>query len=521
MTRDLRLYLWIIGIPVVLVTVGGLRLLYVEAARARVAEENSLQAMAESATKSFSGRMREKIDFLLNRLPALSDDAAFHAFSKEYPLMTTAFRWVRGEGLLWPSQGSADPVERAVARRLAVPLGPNSTWPFVRSPHESQTRLPSGWKFIPGEKDASVLAWVRVSSNEVRGVEIARETLRQAFLQHVESLGVNSSSSATPHATVVSIVDFLDREVLKPSVPIRGQMCGRAPLGRLLPDWTLCVHWRDGDWPLAGEMSTMVCLGVCLLVLLVSSLLGGAILLVRVAQKARSDSLKKTDFVSTVTHELKTPLTTIRLCADLLESGAITDAEGVHRAAHSIVAESDRLSRIVTNVLTLGRMELKRQQLSPENVSLEALIREVAMTVPGFQFDMSIPEGLLVRVERLSLQGILFNLFENAVKYAAKGGSVDIEAEKFGEKSLVRVRVMDRGPGMTKEEMAHAFDQFWRADNSVVRETGGVGLGLNIARGLARRMDGDLTVSSRAGGGCVFTLDLPMAKSIAEGDGNG
>lgn len=521
MTRDLRLYFWIIGIPVILVTIGGLRLLYVEAARARVAEENSLQAKAESTTRSFSGRMREKIDFLLNRVPVLPDDAAFHAFSKEYPLMTTAFRWEEGKGLLWPSQDSTDPVERAVARRLAVPLGPNGVWPLVRSPHESQTSLPSGWKFIPGEKDVSVLAWVRVSSNEVRGVEIARETLKQAFLQHIESLGLSSSSSATPHATVVSIVDFLGREVLKPSVPIRGQMCGQAPLGRLLPDWTLRVHWRDGDWPLAGEMGTMVCLGVCLLVLLVSSLLGGAILLVRSAQKARSDLLKKTDFVSTVTHELKTPLTTIRLCADLIESGAITDEAGLQRAAHSIVAESDRLSRIVTNVLTLGRMELKRQQLSPENVSLEALIREVAMTVPGFRFAMSIPEELRVRVERLSLQGILFNLFENAVKYAAKGGPVDVEAERFEGRPLVRLRVMDRGPGMTKEEMAHAFDQFWRADNSVVRETGGVGLGLSIARGLARRMGGDLTVSPRMGGGCVFTLDLPMARSSAEGDANG
>ena len=75
--------------------------------------------------------------------------------------------------------------------------------------------------------------------------------------------------------------------------------------------------------------------------------------------------------------------------------------------------------------------------------------------------------------------------------------------------------------GMTKDEMTHAFDQFWRADNSVVRETGGVGLGLSIARGLTRRMGGDLTVSSRAGGGCVFTLNLPVAKSTAEGDSNG
>ena len=521
MTRDLRLYFWIIGIPVILVAVGGLRLLYVEAARARVAEENSLQAKAESTTRSFSGRMREKIDFLLNRLSSLPDDAALHVFSKDdYPLMTTAFRWVEGKGLLWPSKSSTDPVERMAAHRLTVPLGPNSTWPFVRSSHESQTKLPSGWKFIPGEKDASVLAWVRVSSNEVRGVEIARETLKQAFLQHVESLGLNSSSSATPHATVVSIVDFLGQEVLSPSGPIRGQMCGRSPLGRLLPDWTLCVYWRDGDWPLAGEMSTMVCLGVCLLVLLVSSLLGGAVLLVRSAQKAHSDLLKKTDFVSTVTHELKTPLTTIRLCADLIESGAITDEAGVRRAAHSIVLESDRLSRIVTNVLTLGRLELKRQQLSLEDVALAPLIRELATTVPGFAYNLSVPEDLSVHAERLALQGILFNLFENAVKYAAAGGPVDVEAEP-APKDQVLLHVKDRGPGMTKDEMTHAFDQFWRADNSVVRETGGVGLGLSIARGLTRRMGGDLTVSSRAGGGCVFTLNLPVAKSTAEGDSNG
>lgn len=521
MTRDLRLHLWIVVLPVIFVTIGGLRLLYVEAVRSRTAEENSLQAMAESATKSFSRQILDQVDFLLDRVPSLSDDASYHAFAAEYaPLVSTAFRWIKGEGLVCPSSRCVIQPDAASYRRLAVPLGPDAAWSIVRAPRDYRGRFERGWRFIPWDADASILAWVRVSSNEVRGVEIARETLRKLFLEHIDALGVNNPDSSTPHATVACIRDFVGREVLSPSAPIRGEMCGRALLGRMLPDWTLYVYWRDGDWALAGERSSTICLGVCLLVLLVSSLVGGATLLIRSALAARRDALRKTNFVSTVTHELKTPLTTIRLCADLLESGAMTDEAGLRRAAHSIVVESDRLSRIVTNVLTLGRLDLKRQQLSPEDLPLAPLIRDIAATIPDFTFNLSVPEDVSVSVEALSLQGILFNLFENAVKYAKEGGPVDIVLEGIS-RDEVRLLVMDRGPGMTKDEMAHAFDQFWRADNSVVRETGGVGLGLSIARGLARRMGGDLTVARREGGGCVFTLTLPAAKSGGEGGANG
>ena len=143
-----------------------------------------------------------------------------------------------------------------------------------------------------------------------------------------------------------------------------------------------------------------------------------------------------------------------------------------------------RLSHLVSDVLDYGRLaDGKPLPTEPEDLG----------------------DGVMAEVNHAALRHIVENLEDNAAKYAP---GAPTERRVRADEKWAYLDVMDRGPGMSAEERAKAFDRFWRADNSTSRSTGGCGLGLSIARLLARAQGGDLTVSPREGGGCVFTVKM-------------
>jgi len=162
----------------------------------------------------------------------------------------------------------------------------------------------------------------------------------------------------------------------------------------------------------------------------------------------------------------------------------------------------------VLNVLDFSRLEQRRWKYSIAKVDLGQIVCEVCAN-----FTERFPAGHLwgpqddceATADADALRQIVTTLLDNAAKYAATG-IVEVSVAQTAKGSCVTVA--DRGPGLTWHERRHVFDRFWRSDNSVTRETGGNGLGLAIARGLARGMGGDLTVANREGGGAVFTLEL-------------
>ena len=250
-------------------------------------------------------------------------------------------------------------------------------------------------------------------------------------------------------------------------------------------------------------------LGGVLLFLLFGSLVAGGVVLLRAARKARHDAIVKTDFISNLSHEFKTPLTTISLCAELAQENEL-DNEERHRAAGAIRREVTRLQRMVQNVLDYGRLESGRRVYSADAFDLAGLVREMADFMKGRFVNAPLVEDgeCAVFADRDAVDQILLNLFDNACKYA---GEAPVEISFGAGRSAGRraVHVADRGPGLTAEQRRHVFDRFWRADDSTTSSTGGNGLGLCIARGLARGMGGDLNVEAREGGGCVCTRELP------------
>ena len=245
----------------------------------------------------------------------------------------------------------------------------------------------------------------------------------------------------------------------------------------------------------------------------------------RDAEAARAEAQEanraKGAFLAMMSHELRTPINAALGYVDLLLLGVrgeltgeqVRDLERVRRSQRSLLL-------LVNEVLDFARIDAGRIEYHAESLVLDELLADVAATVEPLAregrlvFTVGSAEGLVVRGDRAKSQQILLNLLSNAVKFTPVGGKVSIECAAEGE--FVRIGVRDTGRGIPPREIERIFEPFVQVDqrqDSTVRQ--GVGLGLAIARELARGMGGQLEVSSRVGGGSLFTLTLPRSTAGA------
>ncbi len=226
---------------------------------------------------------------------------------------------------------------------------------------------------------------------------------------------------------------------------------------------------------------------------------------------------RKTAFVSAVSHELRTPLTSIRMYADMLKEGWVKDDETARDYFGLIAAESERLARLVNNVLNFSRIEKGKKTFRIQPGDPAPVIREVAevfrpyLKEKGFDLRVEIPESLPeCSFDKDALSQIFVNLIDNAVKHGAgEHKEVRLEAECVNDRILLRV--LDRGPGVSREDRAHIFDSFHRG--TAAKPGSGSGLGLALVSHYVAAHDGSLQVTDRAGGGAVFSFTLPRADS--------
>ncbi|MDD5706212.1 MAG: HAMP domain-containing sensor histidine kinase, partial [Kiritimatiellae bacterium] len=274
-----------------------------------------------------------------------------------------------------------------------------------------------------------------------------------------------------------------------------------------VPHWEITLY-RVGNAPGAVGRALMA-FAWLLLALLLAALLGGGLLLLRDAARQRLEATRKTGFVSSVSHELKTPLTSIRMYAELLRDGRVRDEARGRKYLDVIVAESQRLTRLVSNVLDFSRLEQGRRRFAREALDAKTLVTDVAeaqrgrLEAAGLKLRLALPEEpVTVSAERDAVEQVLVNLLDNAAKYAAGGGEVTMEvtASPVG----VRIGVLDRGPGVAPQHRKRLFEQFYRADGALTASQTGFGLGLSIARRLMRGMGGELHYEPREGGGSKF-----------------
>lgn len=235
----------------------------------------------------------------------------------------------------------------------------------------------------------------------------------------------------------------------------------------------------------------------------------------------RLENLRR-DFVANVSHELKTPLSTIKANAETLLLGAVDDKENRTRFLEGIGEQSERLEALIQDMLTLARIESAQQ---PFDISTVALSQAIASCLHDYKpraeakqielLTIAPPGGdtAKVRADRNGFRVILSNLVDNAVKYTPNGGEVRVSwgTDTKDGVPMIRLEVADTGSGIPEEKQPRVFERFYRVDEARSRDQGGTGLGLSIVKHLAQSFGGDVAVANRPEGGAVFTVTLPAA----------
>ena len=243
---------------------------------------------------------------------------------------------------------------------------------------------------------------------------------------------------------------------------------------------------------------------------------GAVLLVIRDVTEARRVDAIRRDFVANASHELKTPAATIQAAAETIGTAARDDPEVIPRFAAQLEREAVRLSRIVSDLLDLSRLE-SGSDLG-ETVPLDAVLRD-----EGERFeDRAAESGISLRVhsDRVpSLHGsardlalLVRNLVDNAIRYSKPGGAVDVTLA--ADASGVVLSVTDNGLGIPQRELPRIFERFYRVDRARSRETGGTGLGLAIVRHIVENHGGTIDVRSELGRGSTFEVRLPTSRGL-------
>ncbi|MDQ7822879.1 MAG: ATP-binding protein [Candidatus Eremiobacteraeota bacterium] len=247
--------------------------------------------------------------------------------------------------------------------------------------------------------------------------------------------------------------------------------------------------------------------------------LGLVMVLHDITELQRLDEMK-TEFVSNVSHELKTPLASIKGFAELLLDGALEDHGRAESFLTSINHEVDRLTRLVKSLLDLSKMESGLVKMEIQVIDPAGLVRGVVEKLSpqaqalrvSIAVQASSPFKVMGNSDRV--EQVLINIIDNALRYSPRGSQVDIFLTPEG--AFGKVEVKDRGPGLSPEEEQRVFERFYRVDKARSRDHGGSGLGLAIARQIIETLGGKIWVSGAPGEGCAFSFTLPLAPEHEE-----
>ena len=363
------------------------------------------------------------------------------------------------------------------------------------------------------EESLWLLFWKRLPDGRIVGCQLETGELRTRLL-----------GLLPPAATPERILTLLDERGDPLFAPAEGSPRDyRRPfvareVSELLPRWEAAAYLTDPA--LVASRARLAGLILWTLVaLLTVSIAGGGTLVLRALTAEVRLARQKSSFVANVSHELKTPLTSIRMYAEMLQEGRLRDPARRRQYLGTIVEESRRLTRLVNRVLDFARLEQGRRRYAFGPLDPESLCRGVLDTErprleqAGFAVSFqtrgwSREEGRReVRGDPEALAQVLLNLIGNAEKYSGERKEITVELAR--EAGKVRIRVLDRGRGIPPGAARHLFKEFYRADDSLTNPVQGTGLGLAIARRILRDHGGELRYLPRPGGGSIFQVELP------------
>ncbi len=245
---------------------------------------------------------------------------------------------------------------------------------------------------------------------------------------------------------------------------------------------------------------------------------GMIVVLLDITEQQKLENMQR-DFVANVSHELKTPLTTIKSYTETLVNTEINDCRTIGQFLNIIDEEADRMNRLVRELLQLSKLDNKQEKWFKKDTNLvnvvKAALIKVEMTAANkllainCHFDPK--QKVMTVIDRDRIDQVLLNILSNAIKYTPKGGHIDVDIYK--EEDWAKVQISDSGIGIAEKEISRVFERFYRVDKARSREMGGTGLGLSIARQIIEDHGGDITIQSKLNHGSKVTISLPLSST--------
>ncbi len=233
------------------------------------------------------------------------------------------------------------------------------------------------------------------------------------------------------------------------------------------------------------------------------------------------------EFVANVSHELRTPLTSIKGAAETVRMDAEMDTATREYFIDMVLSESDRMTRIVSDLLVLSRLDNKKTKWNIETFDLKQSARHLCEVLRGnleehqhkitFGSERDLPD---ISADRQRIEQVLINIISNAIKYTPRGGHIDIKLMQSGslDEKKIKIVVSDNGIGIPAEDVAHIFERFYRVEKSRNQDAGGTGLGLAIAKEIVEAHGGTIGIESSLGEGTSVTIELPVECKLKNDD---
>lgn len=370
----------------------------------------------------------------------------------------------------------------------------------------------SGWIPWFSENRLCILGWVQKYENgPVYGIELELMSLLSRLVidfpeisEKEAALVLMDGNNNFMHQSGSLIVEAKEKPLAAVSI------------SNLLPHWQIGLYVNSKGF---GTTRGFFYVSMILLGILITAILSGGILLTRLTLKKMKDASQKTSFVSSVSHELKTPLTSIRMYAELLLSKRVKDEKKIQTYLSVIVNESGRLTRLINNVLDFGKLEQGKKTYQITRFELDQFLYQIieAHSIRIQDQDLEIivqvekttqieKNDYTIKTDRDAMEQVILNLLDNALKYAGEGRFIKFVLKK--DKDFFLLKICDDGPGIPKAEQAIIFEKFHRVDNSLTSKQPGSGLGLSIAKQILKDLDGDLFFEPLPGNGSCFTARI-------------
>jgi len=346
------------------------------------------------------------------------------------------------------------------------------------------------------------------ASNEAWGIIIDAERLRENVLRPA------LLDNFPPGETTWALRTKDGTAVLSSETPPVGPVTFRTNFVSDTPDWTLEFHQAPPRLIRTFLLSRRG-LYFFVFLLIAGILVFGLALTIRSVSHELELARMKSDFVSTVSHEFKSPLTSIRQLAEMLQSGRVPSEERRQQYYDVLLEQSERLALLTDNILSLAKIEEGRAEFAFETTDITALLTNIVSSFrervrhEGFDIEFRVQGPIPpVAVDRTALSQAITNLIDNAIKYSGDSRKVVVGASV--EEQTLAIAVQDFGVGIKKEDIDRVFERFFRGGDELTRTVKGSGLGLTLVREIVEAHRGKVQVESEPGKGSVFSIRLPL-----------